>query len=127
MDLELLNIAMILRPSLNAHEAIKEAKEKGLTRFVGVTGHQSPLIIRQCIEKYEFDTVLIPVNPAEPGYMSFIDEVIPLANKKGMGIIGMKVYLRGLAARLPTFKSFKPFLHFALSYPITTTVMGVII
>lgn len=107
-----------------AMEGFVQAKEKGLVRFIGVTGHQDPSIIKHCIEKFDFDTVLIPVNPAEPKYKSFINEIIPLANKKGMGVIGMKVYFRGLAARLPGFASLEPFYRFALSQPITTAVIG---
>ncbi|MFH0824874.1 MAG: aldo/keto reductase, partial [Pseudomonadota bacterium] len=46
------------------------------------------------------------------------------ARKRGMGIVGMKVYFRGLAARLPWYDSMEPFFHFALSQPITTAVVG---
>jgi aryl-alcohol dehydrogenase-like predicted oxidoreductase len=104
--------------------AFVRAKEKGLARFIGVTGHQDPLIIRECIERFDFDTVLIPVNPAEPVYRDFIEGVIPAAAKKGMGIIGMKVYLRGLFSRLPGFKSMEPFFRFALSNPVSCVVIG---
>ncbi len=107
-----------------AMEAFVEAKEKGWTRFIGVTGHHDPFILRQCIERYDFDTVLLPVNPAEPAFESFLDNVIPLANEKGMGIIGMKVYFRGFAAKIPGFKGMEPYLRFALSQPISTVVIG---
>ncbi|MEE8329224.1 MAG: aldo/keto reductase [Thermodesulfovibrionia bacterium] len=107
-----------------AIEAFVEAKNKGLVRFIGVTGHHAPLIIKGCIEKFDFDTVLIPVNPAEPGYKDFLEEIIPLANKKGMGIIGMKVYFRGFARELPGVTTMEPFFRFSLSQPITTAVIG---
>jgi aryl-alcohol dehydrogenase-like predicted oxidoreductase len=107
-----------------AIEAFMEAKKKGLTRFVGVTGHDDPLITRRCIETFDFDTVLIPVNPAEPVYKSYIDQVIPVAAKKGMGIVAMKVYLRGFAAKLPWFSSMEPFFRFALSQPVSLAVIG---
>ncbi len=107
-----------------AIEAFIEAKEKGLTRFIGITGHQDPLIIKRCIEMFDFDTVLLPVNPAEPSYKSFLEEVVPVANRKQMGIIGMKVYFRGFAAKLPSYGTMEPFLRFALSQPITTAVIG---
>jgi aryl-alcohol dehydrogenase-like predicted oxidoreductase len=104
--------------------AFIEAKDKGLVRFIGVTGHHDPSIIRQCIENFDFDSVLIPVNPAEPSYKSFLKEVIPFANKKDMGIIGMKVYFRGIAEKLPWFVTMEPFYRFALSQSITTAVIG---
>ena len=107
-----------------AIEAFIEAKEKGLTRFIGVTGHQDPFVIKRLIEMFDFDTVLAPVNPAEPSYKSFLQEVIPAANEKQMGIIGMKTYFRGFAAKLPFYSTMEPFLRFALSQPITTAVIG---
>jgi aryl-alcohol dehydrogenase-like predicted oxidoreductase len=107
-----------------ALEAFADAKKKGLVRFIGVTGHHDPSIIRRCIQDFDFDTVLMPVNPAEPVYKSFIDEVIPIAQRKGMGIVGMKAYFRGLAQRIPGFGTLEPFFRFALSHPISTAVIG---
>lgn len=107
-----------------AIEAFLEAKEKGLTRFIGVTGHHDPAILRKCIEIADFDTVLMPVNPAEAHYKSFIKSVLPVAEQKRMGIVAMKVYFRGFAARIPWYESMEPFLHFALSHPVSTAVIG---
>ena len=107
-----------------ALEAFVEAKEKGLARFIGLTGHHDPLITKQCLDRFDFDTVLIPVNPAEPAYKSYLTEVIPSAKKKEMGIVGMKVYCRGFADKLPWFETMEPFFRFALSQPITTAVIG---
>jgi predicted aldo/keto reductase-like oxidoreductase len=107
-----------------AIEAFAEAKQKGLTRFIGVTGHHDPEILKKCMSLFDFDTVLLPVNPAEPHYKSFLDNVEPFAQQKSMGIIGMKVYFRGFAAGIPWFQSMEPFLHFALSQPVSTVVIG---
>ena len=101
-----------------------EAKKTGKTRFIGVTGHQDPAIIRKCIDLFPFDTVLMPVNPAEPAARSFLTEVLPLAAGKQMGIIGMKVYLRGLPEQLPFYTSMQPFFDFALSQPVSCVVIG---
>ena len=107
-----------------ALEAFREARDKGLVRFIGVTGHQDPLVTKRCIEMFDFDTVLIPVNPAEPFYKSYIDTVIPQASHRGMGIIAMKVYFRGFASRIPDFTAMEAFFRFALSQPVTTAVIG---
>jgi len=107
-----------------ALEAFVEARDKGLVRFIGVTGHHDPFVLTQCINSFNFDTVLIPINPAEPEYKSFIDTIIPLANQKGMGIIGMKIYLRGLANKVPHVHTLEPFFRFALSHPISVAVIG---
>jgi aryl-alcohol dehydrogenase-like predicted oxidoreductase len=117
------DIKQIFGPG-GAIEAFTEAKQQGLTRFIGVTGHHDPEILKKCISLFDFDTLLLPVNPAEPHYNSFLDEVVPFAGQKGMGIIGMKVYFRGLVTKIPWFQSMEPFLHFALSQPVSTVVIG---
>jgi aryl-alcohol dehydrogenase-like predicted oxidoreductase len=110
--------------SYGAINAFIEARQKGLVRFIGVTGHHDPFIINKCLEMFDFDTVLVPVNPAEHVYRSFVDTVIPLARAQGMGVIGMKVYLRGLVEKLPFYETMKPFLNFALSQDISSVVIG---
>lgn len=107
-----------------ALEAFVQAKQEGRVRFIGITGHHDPEIIGRCLNLFDFDTVLMPVNPAEPQYKSFLSHVVPLARGKGMGIIGMKVYMRGLASRIPWFRTMEPFFRFALTHPITTAVIG---
>ena len=107
-----------------AIEAFAEAREKGLVRFIGVTGHHDPAVIRACMERFPFDTVLLPVNPAEPAQRSFIGEVIPLALERKMGVIGMKVYFHGLATRIPGHTGMEPYLRYALSQPVSTIVIG---
>lgn len=107
-----------------AIDAFIEAKEKGMTRFIGITGHQDPLIIRQCLLRFDFDTVLMPVNPAEPSYKSFLEEVMPLAVKQDMGVIGMKIYIHGFTSKLSFYTSMESFFRYALSQPLATVVIG---
>ena len=120
---EEVDIAEIFGPG-GAIEAFVQAKQQGKTRFIGVTGHQDPSIIRKCIEQFNFDTVLMPINPAEPNYKSFVENVLPLARERNMGIIGMKVYVRGFVSSLPWYTSMEPFLRFALSQPMPNVVIG---
>lgn len=107
-----------------AIEAFREAKEKGLIRFIGITGHEDPKIVNQAMEMFEFDTALIPINPAEPYYGSFLTSTLPKASGKDMGIIGMKVLCRGFLLKIPYINSIKMLLHFALSQLIHTVVIG---
>ncbi|MBW1992446.1 MAG: aldo/keto reductase [Deltaproteobacteria bacterium] len=105
-----------------ALEAFHQAKEKGLTRFIGITGHHDPEVLRRALEIYDFDTVLLPVNPAEPYSHSFL----PLAREaleKGLGVIGMKVLARGLVAHLG-IATVRDFVHYALSQPVSLVVIG---
>lgn len=107
-----------------AVDAFIEAKETGLTRFIGVTGHQSPSIIKECMMRFDFDTILVPVNPAEASQKGFLEEMIPLAEQKGVGIIGMKIYIHGFTSKLTFYTSMESFFRYALSQPITTAVIG---
>jgi len=47
-----------------ALEFLIEARDKGLTRFIGITGHglQAPRMHRQSLDRFDFDTVLLPCN-----------------------------------------------------------------
>ena len=105
-----------------ALEAFIRAKEQGKTRFIGVTGHHDPKILQQALDLYDFDTVLLPINPAEPHYASFL----PLARQamaKGLGVIGMKVLGRGVLPQL--FEGSLPlFVHYALSQSVHVIVIG---
>lgn len=82
-----------------AYEAFVEAKRAGKTRFIGVTGHYDPEVLLAAIERLRFDTVLIPVNPCETQAAAFASVVGSRANELGMGVIGMKIYGRGLLTR----------------------------
>ncbi len=117
------DVDTIFRPG-GAIEAFAWAKQEGLTRFIGVTGHHDPQILRKCLSMFDFDTVLMPVNPAEPQFDCFMDIVLPEAVNRQMGVIAMKIYFRGLAQKIPWFESMDAFYRFALSYPVSTGVIG---
>jgi predicted aldo/keto reductase-like oxidoreductase len=116
------HIQQIFGPG-GAIEAFRESKEKGLVRFIGVTGHHDPEILGRCVEMFDFDTVLMPVNPAEPVYKSF-SGVIEKAKAKSMGIIGMKVYFRGYGRELPWYTGMERFFRYALTHDLSTAVIG---
>jgi aryl-alcohol dehydrogenase-like predicted oxidoreductase len=108
-----------------ALEAFHHARDRGWVRFIGVTGHHDPEVLRRALTLYEFDTVLLPVNPAEPHLASFL----PLAQEamaKGMGVIAMKTLCRG---QLPQMSEepgqlVKELLAYALSQSVTLAVVG---
>ena len=77
------------KPS-GVYTALLKLREQKVTRFTGVTGHDNEEILRHAIEMYEFDTLLTTLNPVSRR-RPFRENLLPVANKKQMGVIAMKV------------------------------------
>ena len=107
-----------------AMKAFEAAQRNKLTRFIGISGHRNPTILSRALDLFPFDTVLMPINPAEPHYWSFLHEVLPKAQEKGMGILGMKTLSRGVCIKIFGAESVENFLRFAMTQPISTAVVG---
>jgi aryl-alcohol dehydrogenase-like predicted oxidoreductase len=103
-------------------EAFQEAKQKGWTRFIGVTGHEDQAVLRRALELYDFDTVLLPVNPAESHHRSFLP-LAAWALERGLGVVGMKVLCRGLLAKVEV-APVQDLVTYALSQPVSLVVIG---
>jgi uncharacterized protein len=78
-----------------AMEALLEARDQKIVRYLGITGHYRPDALIEAIHRHPFDTILMAVNAADPHHYSFSEQLLPLAVEKQMGIIGMKVPARG--------------------------------
>lgn len=107
-----------------AIKAFEAAKRNKVARFIGISGHRNPTILSRALDLFPFDVVLMPVNPAEPHYWSFLEAVLPKVVNKGMGILGMKTLSRGVCARIFGDESIETFLRFALTQSISTAVVG---
>jgi aryl-alcohol dehydrogenase-like predicted oxidoreductase len=73
--------------------------EERRIRHIGITGHQSSPVLMDCIQRDQFrllDTLLVAVNANDRRYFSHQNNVIPVAEAKGMGIIAMKVFADGV-------------------------------
>jgi aryl-alcohol dehydrogenase-like predicted oxidoreductase len=108
-----------------ALEAFHHARERGWVRFIGVTGHQDPEVLRRALTLYEFDTVLLPVNPAEVHHASFLS-VAQEALARGMGVIAMKTLCRGQLPQLAEDPDLlvRELMAYALSQSVTLAVVG---
>lgn len=96
-------------------EAFVQAKKEGKCRFIGFTGHHDPEVHLEMLKRFDaYDTILMPLNPADPAYLSFEKNVLPVAVSRGMGIQAMK----GTAnARLLHAMTVKDCIRYALSLP----------
>ena len=82
-----------------ALEALIQAREEKRVRYLGLTGHHDPAVLLEAMRRFDFDAVLIALNVADIHRLSFARTVLPEAVRRGMGVIGMKVYSAGLLLR----------------------------
>jgi uncharacterized protein len=108
-----------------AAEALLAAQQQGKVRFIGFTGHKDPAIhLRVLAQNFPFDTVQMPLNPFDANFRSFERHVMPEANKRGIGILGMKSL--GGSGEMITGGAITPAegLRYAMSLPVATTISG---
>jgi len=105
-----------------AIEAFEVAKKAGKCRFIGFTGHHDPEVHLAMLKKYDkYDSILMPLNPADPSYLSFEKNVLPVAVERGMGIQAMKSTAN---AKLLQAIALKDCLSYVLSLPIHCLAVG---
>jgi aryl-alcohol dehydrogenase-like predicted oxidoreductase len=107
-----------------AIEALLQAQEEGTVGFLGITGHYDPAILVSAINRFDFDAVLMALNPADPHFLPFAEELLPLAVEKQMGIIAMKVPARGRLFREGGVTSMSDALSYVLTHPVSTAIIG---
>ena len=78
-----------------AMEALLEAKEQGLVRFLGVTGHgtYAPAMHLQSLEAYPFDSILVPYNYAmmqQPQYADDFNSLYNMCQNRGVAMQTIK-------------------------------------
>ena len=105
-------------------EALLRARDQKMVRFLGITGHFDPAVLSRGVERFDFDTILMALNPADRHLLPFVDTVLPLANKKQMGVIAMKIPARGRMFRPDGLTSIKDPLTYVLSQPVSTAIIG---
>jgi aryl-alcohol dehydrogenase-like predicted oxidoreductase len=118
-----------------ALEGIIEARDAGLTRFVGITGHgvDTPTIFLEALRRYDFDSVLFPLNfvqYANPAYRTAAQELIQVCQERQVGTMTIKsITKRPWGEQEQVFDTwYEPFtdadriqaaVNFVLSQPIT--------
>ena len=118
-----------------ALEAFVEARQEGLTQFIGITGHgvNAPQIYLEALRRFDFDSVLFPLNFAQmanPEYREYAEELIATCKAKDVGTMIIKSITKApWGDREHTATTwYEPFdnseeiqkgVNFALSYDIT--------
>lgn len=108
-----------------ALKAMETLREQGIVRFIGITGHYDTRILLEAINRYDFDTILLPLNAADIHYNPFQTELLSAALKKNMGVLAMKVLAKGKLLRADGIPSMQEALGYVLSFPVTSAVVGI--
>jgi aryl-alcohol dehydrogenase-like predicted oxidoreductase len=128
-----------------AMEALLEAREQKMVRFLGLTGHHRPEPLMEAIGRFPFDTILMALNAADRHHHSFMTDLLPLAVERQMAVIGMKITGRGrllstwtpppleqqrrswegvVIAEGPGTIGMRDALYYTLSLPVSTVIIG---
>jgi len=81
-----------------AMKAFLEAREQGLIRYIGITAHADMRVVVKALEKFDFDTVLIPVNVGSviaPAPENDFNPVLEIAKDRDIGVIAIKAISKG--------------------------------
>jgi len=81
-----------------ALEAFLEARDQGLIKYIGITVHNDMRIVLKALERFDFDTVLIPVNVGSliaPSPENDFRPVLKAAIDRDIGVIAIKAISKG--------------------------------
>jgi predicted aldo/keto reductase-like oxidoreductase len=114
-------------------EQVLKLRDQKVTRFIGITSHYDPEVLKTALERHDFDCTQMALNAGMVGMeqhkmvldktvkTSFETVALPVAVRKKMGVIAMKVmgqdYLIGQATP-------EKLMYYALSLPVTTASIG---
>ncbi|MEJ7607645.1 MAG: aldo/keto reductase [Bryobacteraceae bacterium] len=105
---------------------LRKLRDQKVTRFIGITSHTDPAVLKTALERHDFDCTQMALNAAHAGMAkgisalgeshphSFESLALPVAVQKKMGIIAMKVFAQeGLNGKAPVEK----LISYSLSLP----------
>ena len=116
-------------------ETLYKLRDRKVTRFIGITSHTDPTVLAKALERHDFDCTQMALNAAMVGMKdgagsmvinpamkpSFQTIALPVANRKQMGVIAMKVFAQeGLLNQAPLEK----LLYYSMSLPVTLCTVG---
>ena len=116
-------------------ERLLKMRDGKAIRFVGVTSHTDPNVLKTALERHDFDCTQMALNAALVGMQngkagmeinptmipSFESIALPAALKKKIGVLAMKVFAAdGIVGQAPLEK----LLYYAMSLPVSACVVG---
>jgi hypothetical protein len=102
-----------------ALEAALRAREQGKVRYISMSGHRNPQVQVEALNRFPFDSMLVALSALDHFILSFAEEFLPVANAKGIAVIGMKVMALGKLEGC-----YDRALRYTMGLPISTTIVG---
>jgi aryl-alcohol dehydrogenase-like predicted oxidoreductase len=112
------DLEQVLAPD-GAVAALEQARDQGLVRFIGITGHARPDLLAQALSRYPFDAVLVALGAADRLVSAPETSLLPVAAGRNAGVIAMKVLGHG------EFQSRDLALRYSLGLPgVSLAIVG---
>ncbi len=120
-----------------ALEALIAARDDGLTRYIGITGHgvDVPDVFLEALSRFDFDSVLFPVNfiqYANPAYRRSAEELLNVCRQKDIGTMAIKMIAKRPWGDLPQthITWYQPFLEMedieaGVNFALTQDITGI--
>lgn len=116
-------------------ERLMKFRDQKMTRFIGITSHSDPAVMRTALERHDFDCAQMALNAGSVAMMngkrgmvpnpevktSFETLALPVALRKKMGVLAMKAFAQDALIGQATPEKL---LYYALSLPVTAAVVG---
>lgn len=112
---------------------VRKMRDQKVARFIGVTCHTDPAVLKTALERHDFDCTQMALNAAKAGMargisgygethsQSFESLALPVAVKKNMGITAMKIFAQ---EQLNGKASVEKLISYSLSLPVASCVLG---
>jgi len=98
---------------------LEQARDEGLVKFIGITGHTRPDILGHALDEYAFDTVLVALGIIDRLVSSPETFLLPHAKRRGAGVVAMKVFGHGVVENRQSA------LNYSLSLPgVSHAIIG---
>ena len=116
-------------------KALYEARDQKIARAIGITCHAAPAVLKTALERHDFDCTQMALNAAmarmaegRDGMKAtrmteggFEELALPVAVRKGMGVIAMKVFAQD---QIVGAASIEKLLSYSLSLPVSLASVG---
>ncbi len=92
-----------------AMQTFREAKQMGIIKHIGITGHSDVRVLKKAIElSDDFDTLLLPVYIGalvNPDPVNDFRDVLKVAQEKNIGVTAIKSICKGRWSKGPIYKT----------------------